>query len=395
MKKRTMFLYTCFMLMFSFLAVEIVAQALMGRSVVALPNLNRSQPKVTVAQEFRCDDGKPIPDLAKANVPELKKLAEYQEICHSKVTSTLMIFNDMPNSEAEARDKATKMAATLKDFALYDITPLVITEPVTSWGDIDFTEFKSGFYDQWIAIYFQTLKAQGVTDEQMGIWVPFPEANLPYWNRNNASPADFGVIVNKYLGTGRQSFPKLRGSILLNSATYSADDFDWARGEYLSLVPYVKAVDKNLVESFGLQGFPWMPPANRGGAGIFDASEFINHKLAQEAATTLGVKKIWLNTGTFGTKYAGDATKRTIVTPERRTDILNGILVQASELKNLGFEVAINLFSEDKSEADEATDWSYFNSQTVQTSPASPVFTNFAARAHEKNISVWLFDTAL
>lgn len=392
MKKGAIVLYTAIMFAFSFIAVEIVSSALMGHSVVRVPTLTRNQPKPTIAAEFRCDDKNTTPDLTKASVPELKKLAEYQEICHSQVTSTLMIFNDMPNSEAEARDNATKMSSTLKEFASYKVTPLVITEPVTSWGDIDFTEFKAGFYDQWIGIYFQTLKSLGITDEEMGVWVPFPEANLPYWNRNNATPADFGIIVNKYLGTGRQSFPKLRGSIMLNSATYSADDFDWARGEYLSLVPYVKAIDKNLVESFGLQGFPWMPPANRGGAGIFDASEFLNYKLAQEAADALGVKKIWFNTGTFGKKYVGDTAKQTLVTPERRTDVLSGILVQASELKNKGYSVAINLFSEDKSETDEATDWSYFSSQTMLTSPASPVFTNFAARASQQHIELWLFD---
>lgn len=380
------------MLSFSFLAVEIVSNALMGRSVVAMPSIARSQPKPTIAAEFRCDEGSPNPDLAKATVPELKKLAEYQQICHSQVSSTLMVFNDMPTSEDDARDKAAKMAATLKEFAYYKVTPLIITEPVTSWGDIDFTEFKSGFYDQWITSYFQTLKNLGLTDEQMGVWVPFPEANLPYWNRNNATPEDFGIIVNKYLRAGRQSFPKLRGSVMLNSATYSADDFDWSRGEYLSLVPYVKAIDKNLVESFGLQGFPWMPPANVGGAGIFDASEFINYKLAQEAADALGVKKIWFNTGTFGNKYVGDTTKQTLVTPERRTDVLNGILVQANELKNKGYDVSINLFSQDKSQTDEATDWSYFSAQTIQTSPASPVFTNFAARTSQQHIALWLFD---
>jgi hypothetical protein len=393
MKHKDIFIYSCIMIAFSFFALEVVARALTGSSII--PDTSgwfKSAPRRTVDANFKCSDKPMIKDLDKAKDPQLRKLSQYQQVCNSLVTSHMMVFSDMPKDDAEAAKKAKAMASTLKEFSKYKVTPVVIVEPVASWGDIDFGEFKTGFYNKWLETYFKALKSEGITDQQMGIWVPFPEANLPYWNRNNAKAEDFGDMVNIYLTIAKTSFPKMHASVMLNSATYSADDFDWARGEYISLIPYVKNIKKGLVQSFGLQGFPWAPPANQAGPGIFDASEFLNHKLAQEAADAMGVKEIWFNTGTFGLKYAGDATRAREVDPERRTDVLNGILSQAQTLKEKGYKVSIHLFAEDKGSTTEATDWSYFGNDTVLTSPASPVFANFASRLNQNDIEFWLFD---
>lgn len=392
MKARNILVYTVIMLFVSTLALQAVTLALTGRSLLQMPSAFRPKSETTVDHSFRCSDKPAIQNLDKANDSQLKKLVQYQQICNSAVTSTMMLFTDMPKDNQDALTKVDKMSKTLKEFANYQVKPLVIAEPVTTAGDISFTEFKNGLYDDWLKTYFQALKAKGISDKDMGVWVPFPEANLPYWNRSNATPQDFGIIVSKYVTIAKQFFPGMEASILLNSATYSADDFDWSKGEYSSLVPYVKAVQPGLINSFGLQGFPWMPPANKAGNGIFDASEFLNYKLAKEAADTLKVKKIWLNTGTFGIKYAGDPARQTQVDASKRTDVLNGILVQAQELRDMGFQVAINLFAEDKSDTDELTDWSYFHDDSVSTSPASPVFTNFASRMKQNNIELWLFD---
>lgn len=393
MKKRDIIIYSCIMIACSVFALEVVARTLTGSTFI--PDIKSpfsGQAKETVDRSFRCSDRAEVANLEKSTDPQLKKLAEYQSLCGSLPSNHMMIFTDMPKDDIEAKAKAQKMAVTLKEFASFNIRPIVIIEPVASWGYVDFEEFKSGFYTPWLATYFKTLRAEGITDQTMGIWVPFPEANLPYWNRNNAAPEDFGAMVNVYLSTAKATFPNLEASILLNSATYSADDFDWERGEYISLMPYVKNIQKGLVQSFGLQGFPWAPPANRTGQPIFDASEFLNYKLAQEAADTLGVKKIWFNTGTFKTKYAGDELRVKTVAPEKRADILTGVLTQAKTLQEKGYEVSVNLFAENKNNSTEATDWSYFTSNTVRTSPGSPVFTNFAARLHEAKIDLWLFD---
>jgi hypothetical protein len=268
------------------------------------------------------------------------------------------------------------------------VTPLVIVEPTTEWGLIDFTEFNTGFYDQWIKDYFASMKQSGMTDETMGIWVPFPEANLPYWNRKNATPKDFAQIVNRYLTIYKTEFPEAKASILLNSATYESDDFDWERGDYTSLLPYVSDIKPKLVDSFGLQGFPWSPPATREGNGIFDAREFLNHQLALEAARKLQVREIWFNTGTYVTKYAQDEEKRVVISAAKRKDVSFGIINEVTRAKAAGYDVWVNVFAEDKSKVAEATDWSYLYAGRDH----QQVFHDFIWRMQESGIGISLYD---
>jgi hypothetical protein len=138
-----------------------------------------------------------------------------------------------------------------------------------------------------------------------------------------------------------------------------------------------------------------MPAATQQGNGIFDANEYLNYQLASEAADTLGVKKIWLNTGSFRAKYTLDPEKTVTLSPSKRQDVLNGIIAEADKLRDKGYDVGINLFAQDKSTVSEATDWSYFSSATVKTSPDTPVLTAFVRATQTNKIHLSLFDTAL
>lgn len=318
----------------------------------------------------------------------MQKLSEYQVLCGSKVADKYMVFTSMPNSKEDAQALAQRLLPELKAMQSAEVTPVVIVEPTSEWGLIDFTEFNTGFYDAWINDYFIEMKKAGLTDDTMGIWVPFPEANLPYWNRKNATPKDFAQIVNRYLSIYKTHFPRARSSILLNSATYESDDFDWERGEYMSLLPYVSDIKPGLVDSFGLQGFPWSPPATREGNGIFDAREFLNYKLAVEAASKLKVKEIWFNTGTFMTKYAQDEEKKVTIEASKRKDVSYGIVNEVIRAKESGFNVWVNVFAEDKSKVAEATDWSYLQVGRDH----QQVFHDFIWRLNEAGIGISLYD---
>lgn len=318
----------------------------------------------------------------------MQKLSEYQVLCDSKVADKYMIFTSMPNSRDSAKALASQIAPELKAMKEAGVTPIVIVEPITGWGLIDFAEFNTGFYDAWINDYFSSLGQLGITDESIGVWVPFPEANLPYWNRRNATPKDFAQIVNRYLSIYKEKYPKGKASVLLNSATYDSDDFDWERGDYASLLPYVSEIKPGLVDSFGLQGFPWSPPATRDGNGIFDPREFLNSQLAVEAAQKLGVKEIWFNTGIFATKYAQDDQKRVTITAAKRKDVSFGIVNEMNRAKELGYSVWVNIFAEDKSKVAEATDWSYL----FAGSDHQQVFHDFVRRLQESNIGISLYD---
>ncbi len=393
MKKKEIFIYTLMMFLLSLATVQVVYGAMTGKSIMQITSIIRHTPKLARVQPTaNCSNQPQIADLLKSTDPHLRKLGEYQVVCSSKVTDTVMIFTNMPKDSVVAKQNADVMATQLKEFARYDIKPIVVVEPVTDWGLIDFQEFRGGFYDGWIKDYFDELKAQGLTDEQMGTWVPFPEANLPYWNHQNATPEDYAQVVNIYLRTLKTDFPLAHGSILLNSATYANDDFDWRSGEYISLTPYLTGIQTGLVDSLGIQGFPWSPPATTPGPGVFDAAEYVNPELAIEAAETLGVKNIWLNTGSFSRKYTLDSQNMVIFSADKRKDVLNGIVAEAMKLRDKGYNVSINLFAEDKSATDEATDWSYWHTQTIATSPDAIVFANFAARLNREHIGLSLFD---
>lgn len=352
-------------------------------------------PSVQVDQPIsKCNDKVTIDNLNASIDSHIEKLNEYQAVCNSFVSNELMIFMDMPKDTKIAKSKADELTKTLKEFNSYGIKPIVIVEPVTEWGLIDFEEFDSGFYDSWIEDFFKQLKANEVTKEMIGTWVPFPEANLPYWNRANATPQQFSSVVNKYLRILKKYYPDAKGSVLLNSATYESTDFNWENGEYVSLKPYVENLDKTLVNSFGIQGFPWRSPATQKEARtIYDANEFINPPLVTEAANILGTNEVWINTGSFSSKYTLDSNSIVFVDPSTRKSIMNSITAQALKLKAQGFNIKINLFSEDKSSTEEATNWSYWGNYNDLEDPNIYIFKDFVKKLNENNIELSLFDS--
>lgn len=389
MRRRDYIFISLFLLLTIGLAVQVTSIALLNRSLLTLPSFDFGGKEYATQS---CGTGNKIEGLADSSEAQLRKLDEYQQVCETFPATKVMLFTDMPNSDANAKDMAAKMATKLKEFDKYKILPLVIMEPVTDWGFVDFKEFRTGFYDAWLDAYFAALKQQGITDEQMGMWVPFPEANLPYWNHQNSKPDDFAANVTKIVSIQKRHFPKSQASVMLNSATYETDDFEWSRGDYLSLVPYLKDIPKGLIDSFGYQGLPWLPAANQVGGGVVDANQYLNNELAQEAADALGIKSIWFNTGTFGRKYTLDASRAITVKPELRKDILSGVLVQAKKLQDNGYAVAVNLFSEDKSADQESTDWSYWPAKQPKSTADSTVFADFAAELRSNKVDLWLFD---
>jgi hypothetical protein len=336
-------------------------------------------------------NSKPPLSLDGAQTTSLRKLAVYQHACHSFVADTMMIFVGMPTSEKTAITAAQQDAATIKEFSKYHVRPLVIAEPTDYANDaqLDFSKFSKGTYTKSIDSYFAKLKAAGITDKEMGIWNPFPEANLPYWLHND--PQYFAPNVNIYLTALRKYFPTVETSIMLNSATYEPSDFDWANGDYVSWLPYLKGIKPGTVTHVGLQGFPWV--AKQGGSGsIINAAEFLNPAIISEAADYLQIKKIWLNTGTFSEKYALDLGKIAYMAPQQRKAILSTITEQAAGLQKKGYAVSVNLFAQDKSQASEETNWSYWSNDDPFTSLAAPVFTDFRRDLQERNIDFWLFD---
>lgn len=326
------------------------------------------------------------------NDPHLKRLQDYQEMCGSFATDTLMFFTNFSGGEQEAATSAPQMAAKLKQFHRSGVKPIVVAEPYVGDQAMSFKAYLAGAYDAGMDKYFALLKQSGVTDEMMGTWVPFPEPNTPSWNNKDTEPRDFALCVNKYLAKLKQYFPAAKGSVLLNATTYEPDDANWENGDYISLSPYIDAIDRNLVTSVGIQGFPWMSNAQQRKRTIFDPREFLQTDLAIGMAQVLRTRDIWINTGTFASKYTNDTAKTVHLSLNERKALLAGILQAAIDVRDYQeneYRVSINLFSEDKSAANEATDWSYF--QNVES---QGVLKEFLMHANEAEIRVSLYDQA-
>jgi hypothetical protein len=328
--------------------------------------------------------------LSTAISPQLRKLAQYEQVCNSAIISQMSFFVAMPTTTQEANEYATDVAVQLREFSEYGINPLVFLEPTTSSGLINMTDYRSGVYDSVIDTYFATIKAAQITDEMMGTWVPFPEGNLPVWS--SLDPNDFATSVTKTITYQKKHFPSSKASILLDTVTYP-NSGSWDGGQVASLMPYIKNIPIGLIDSFGLQGFPWSPPANEAGPTNGNPSDYLKIDLATEAARTLGITDIWLNTGTFGLKYANQPLRQITVSPEQRLVLLNEVINRAKTIQSQGYIVSIHLFAEDKSLVPEATDWSYWPNDNANNSPATYVFKTFVHDLQINNISLWLFDT--
>jgi hypothetical protein len=346
--------------------------------------------QVVTDEIMACSNKTKLENLETTNDKNLTALGHFQEVCNSFVTDKLMIFIEMPIDEKSAESLANNLAIKLKQFSKFGVSPIVVAEPVSGGNLISFQKIKEEKYTEVFKQFFGKLKAAGITDYEMGTWVPFPEANVPNWNIDNTLPRDFALNVNLYLGILKNYFPQAKGSVLLNSVTYDPEDLEWENGDYVSLSPYVIGLDSKLVDSFGIQGFPWVSKANTKNRQLFDANEFLSVSLAIESAKLLRTKDIWLNTGTFAKKYAGVPNQEVKIGFDQRKAILESILEEIRSSEEQGYRVSINLFAEDKSGSKEATDWSYLNTEAGKL-----IFKEFIQNLNKEEIPFSLFDTTI
>ncbi len=330
------------------------------------------------------------PGLSNALSAQLRKLSQYEQLCNGALFNRASFFVPTPTTIAEAQSQAQDVAKTLKEFATFGVKPLVFMEPTNENGDnLDLNQYRAGIYDGALDTFFAAIRSQGITDSSMGMWAILPEGNLPVWS--SVDPAIYSAVVTKTIQFQKKYFPSSQATLLLDSETY-APGASWGNGHYVSLLPFIRTIPKGLVDSFGLQGFPWAPPANQGSDKVYDPKIFLRADFAAEAARALSITSIWFNTGSFNRMYTLDSKQTVTASPIERQTTLNGVLAQAKSLKTQGFSMAVHLFAEDKSTTPEAIDWSYW--QTAPTNDANTaVFTTFVHDATVDDISLWLFDS--
>ncbi len=382
MKKRDFIIYNLIFLICVVVTVEIVNYQLTGNHTISGSNDSRQKVEKSLS-DGKCGD-RPLKPRPETEDPQLLVLNEYEQACQSAFIDDMMIFTNMPVSIDTANKSADKMTLRLKEFKSQAIKPIVIAEPDSDWGLIDFHEFATGVYDQWIDTYFARLKSNGVTDDEMGIWIPFPEPQQEFWN-NNKNPDDFANSVNSYFTKLRHYFPSSQTAILLDSQVGEEDQSS-------QLLAYTRLVDNKLVDIAGLQGFPWHP-TKEGDVRrpVTSGAQFVPADLLRDVAESLGTKKVLFNVGTYRHRKTNNGGDMAIPTAERQHS-LQTIYDQAKTLAEEDYEVTVNIFAENKFDAKEGVDWSYWEPGAYATSEQKPLFTNFVSQLTASGVKISIFD---
>lgn len=318
-----------------------------------------------------------------SSTPEIRKLSGYESLCGGKFMHGSMLFTSMPASPSDAVEMAKDTAMRLKEFARFGLKPKVILEPLINGQPIDFAAFSRGEHDQSMHSYFDTLASEGITDELLGEVTSFPEPNIPEWG--TTEPNLIAACITKAAQLQKAHFPHSLTSVLLDSKSYPSGT-SWEGGQYASLAPYVAPIPKGLIDSFGLQGYPWPDPDS-----VHDPAVFLSANQALEAARILNVSRIWFNTGTFRRGVAWNNTTYTL-SPSERYTILHNILNEAQKIRADGVEPEIMLFAENKLDTPEQIDWSYDLSDNGGSGHANS-FKNFQHETATLNIPLYIFDT--
>ena len=290
---------------------------------------------------------------------DLRKLASFQT-SYGYVGKRLAFFTAMPTDLSVDLDEADGVAAKLKAFAAAGVSPVVFVEPPVDLNLSDIADDVSRVY--WRE-YFERIRSAGVTAEQMGLWIPYPEINTPIWNREWFEPSSFPKLVNEFAVAYKGVFPGAQAGLLFNSFSYDAADVDWEHGKAESYLPYVKGITKGNIDVLGIQAFPWFPRRNEEPSkkALDSVSKFLFMQHAVEAANAVGTKGIMIHSGVPHSMHEGAATK-VIIPDTTRARIMRQIATLVATYKKLGYDMSLSLFLEDKSDVDEGTDWSFGSS---------------------------------
>ncbi|HSX34320.1 MAG TPA: hypothetical protein VLF62_01615 [Candidatus Saccharimonadales bacterium] len=302
-------------------------------------------------------------NMAKSKDPGLKALAAVEKKTGYSFESN-MLFAGMPRTPEEAHDQANEMAARLKEYAKQGVKPLVVMEPTYNQGKdlIDTTKLSDAKhadnYRQTMDAYFGGIRQNeaGITDEQMGNWVLFPEPNIPEWKGGNTDPNTFKANYTVAAQAMKAHFRSGHASVMLDSATYPNNDWSQPSYEGSDLTRYVSGIPEGLIDSVGFQGMPYSQND--------DPSVFLNAQAAAQLAEAAKTKNIWINTGTYSSYYNEQTKKREQATTAQRAETLVHESQTAATLQTAGFDVSVNVFAAPASSPD-APDWS-FKSQADQ-----------------------------
>jgi hypothetical protein len=178
---------------------------------------------------------------------------------------------------------------------------------------------------------------------------------------------------------------------MLSASSFQPTDRQMQNPLFVSLLPYIQGISPHSITYAGIEGFPWVAPHGHS-AAMLDAQSFMPAWIAGQAADVLSTKKIWINTGTFSAIYTNNQSQTVTMTPQQRANTLATVDHQAIVLQKMGYSVAVNVFAQNKSDAAEATNWSYWNNGSPSRSSSTSVLTGFIQTLNRQHVDFWLFD---
>ena len=125
--------------------------------------------------------------LSTSTVPELRKLAQYEQACNGAVAQRSSFFIPTPSTVAQAQTSAQAVASKLKAYANAGIAPLVFMEPDDLNGtNLDLVQYANGAYDGALTAYHQDLQAAGCHQSDDGmLGISPPEGDGPTWSTSD------------------------------------------------------------------------------------------------------------------------------------------------------------------------------------------------------------------
>lgn len=298
------------------------------------------------------------PDMHKglkdSSDPELRQLAKYEAMLgHGLEHMTLV--TDLPRNTEEAKSQAETMRRRLLEWGKRGIKPIVIMEPRHGEENAELSKLHSPAYigiaeaaPGVLDTYFRTLRWAGISDEQMGTWIPYPEPNVSKWAGGVTDSDTFRANVTGAAQCIKAHFPNAKVSVVLDSAPYSTEHSTKSH-----LLQYVKGINhpndptsSNLIDSFGIQGLP---------QGYKDRAErFLSAQATIACANELGVKDVWVTTGSAAGHTASGGGRLTFSDATRGGQLWDE-LQQLRLMQAAGLNVGVNLFARNEG----GVDWSY------------------------------------
>ncbi len=381
MKDKYILGYSLIFIVCILLTAEVVLYELTGSGIIR----NNKHNIFNISKdEEKCTDTQPPQRPATTN-DQLVVVQNYEKACKSAFIDDMMLFTNMPVSNEVAQKLADSVTTKLVEFDRFGIKPIIIVEPDSEWGLVDFNEFANGLYDEWTDAYYAKLKANGIKDTQLGMIIPFPEPQQEFWN-NNKDPDDFAKSVNRYFKIVRKYFPNVQSGILLDSQVSEKNNSQ--------LIAYTRLIDVGIIDVVGLQGFPWHPQSEDDKRQpVITANKFAPASMLEEVAESLKVKDVLINTGTYRHRKAGEGGNIAISSSERK-QTLDSIVDQTNILLRDGYNVTINIFAENKLSDKEGVNWSYWDNKNFndKQSTHANLFTEFVKELKQKNVKISLFD---